>query len=143
MQRILQIVLAALAGSLWTVCGMVAPSLFSVLPDRHMAGQVAGYFFRLETWVVLALGVVVLVLLWRRAVAWVRRWDYIVLVVTMLAPLLSEIGLRPLMDVARTSGDMSRFGLLHGASALLFIVACVGALLLLWRLSAPPRNSLH
>ena len=140
MQRILQIVLAALAGSLWTVCGMVAPSLFSVLTDRRMAGQVAGYFFRLETWVVLALGAIALTLLIRRAVAWASRFDYVVLVVTMFTPLVSELGVRPLMETARASGDMSRFGLLHGASASLFVVACVGALTLVWRLSAPPRN---
>jgi hypothetical protein len=136
MQRALNLVLAAWAGSLWTVCGIVAPSLFAVLPDRHLAGQVAGYFFRLEAWLGVALGSIVLFLLARRA-APSTRFDYGLLSATMLAPVASELGLRPWMEAARAAEDMHRFGMLHGVSALLFIVACIAALLLVWRLSAP------
>ena len=141
MQRILHVILVAWAGSLLTICGIVAPSLFAVLPDRHVAGEVAGYFFRVEAWLGLVLGVLVCILLALRTITWVTRLDYGLVLGAMLAPLLSELGLRQLMSAARSAGDMGRFGLLHGVSALLFAVACVGALLLVWRLSAPPRQS--
>jgi len=138
MQRILLVVLVAWAGSLWTICGIVAPSLFAVLPERHLAGQVAAYFFAVETWLGLGLGCITLILLARRAIAWAQRVDYGLVIATLLMPLVSELGLRPAMDAARAGGDMRLFGMLHGASALLFAVACIGALLLVWRLSAPP-----
>lgn len=141
MQRFLQIVFAVWSGSLCTICAIVAPALFAVLPDRHLAGQVAGYFFRVEAWLGLALGGIALILLSRRAIAWVMRFDYGLLFATMLAPLFGEVALRPMMDAARTDGDMSRFGLLHGVSALLFAIACLCSLLLVWRLSAPPREA--
>ncbi len=143
MHRILNIVLAAWAGSLWTICGIVAPALFAQIPERHLAGQVAGHFFAVEAWLGLALGAIALILLARHAVAWVKRFDYGLMIVTMLAPVISEIALRPLMAAARAEGDMGRFGLLHAASGLLFLLACSGALVLVWRLSAPSRAIIH
>lgn len=137
MQRLLLIVLAAWAGSLWTVCGMVAPTLFAALPDRALAGEVAGRFFRIESWLGLALGLVALLLLRKGAAHGAKRLDYGIVTATMLAPLASEALLRPMMSSARAVGDMQRFGMLHGVSALLFGVACVGTLALLWRSSAP------
>jgi hypothetical protein len=136
MQRALSLVLSAWAGSLWTVCGVVAPSLFNVLPDRHLAGQVAGYFFRLESWLGVALGSIAWLLMKR--IAKTTRTDYVLLLATIIAPLISEVGLRPMMDTARAAADMSRFGILHGVSALLFAIACVTALSLWWR-----ANSRH
>jgi hypothetical protein len=45
------------------------------------------------------------------------------------------------MDAARTAGQMSRFGLLHGIAGLLFAVACVAALALVWRLAVERSRS--
>jgi hypothetical protein len=140
MQRILQVILAAWAGSLWTICAVVAPALFGLLPERHLAGQVAGHFFQVAAWAGFALGMGALVLFLRRAVAWITRFDYGLLVAAVLAPLVSELGVRRLMNAARAAGDMSSFGLLHALSALLYGAACVTTLLLVWRLSAPPRD---
>jgi hypothetical protein len=138
MQRALSLVLSAWAGSLWTVCGVVAPSLFNVLPDRHLAGQVAGYFFALESWLGLALGSIAWLLMKRIAKA--THTDYALLLATIIAPLISEVGLRPMMDTARAASDMSRFGVLHGVSALLFAIACVTSLWLWWRANSPRNN---
>jgi hypothetical protein len=139
MQRALHVVLAAWAGSLWTVCGIVAPSLFAVIPDRHLAGQVAGHFFRLEAWLGLACGGIAWVLMSRMKSA--MRADYALLIAAVIAPLISEFALHPMMDAARSAADMSRFGMLHGASALLFLVACVTSLLIVWRASAAPKST--
>ena len=133
MPRVLNLVLAAWIGSLWTVCGLVAPAMFSLLADRHVAGQVAAYFFRIEAWLGVAFGAVAWFLL-RRVVS-VTRADYFLLGIAALAPLTSELVLVPMMSAARAAGDMSRFGMLHGLSALLFGSACISGALLLWRVS--------
>ncbi|MCE2832533.1 MAG: DUF4149 domain-containing protein, partial [Oxalobacteraceae bacterium] len=37
-------------GSLWTVGYLAAPTLFATLPDRALAGSIAGSLFRVEAW---------------------------------------------------------------------------------------------
>jgi hypothetical protein len=48
------------AGSLWTVGYLVAPVLFSTLSDRVLAGSIAGSIFRIEAWLSVGCGVVLL-----------------------------------------------------------------------------------
>lgn len=133
--RLLQIVLTAWAGSLWTICLLVAPSLFAVSPDRQLAGQLAGHFFRIETWLGLAFGGIALVLLSRGSAALKNAANYGLATVTVAGPVSNEVVLRPFMDGARAANDMKLFGILHGAGALLFGFACVTALILLWRVT--------
>jgi hypothetical protein len=117
------------AGSLWTICVIVAPTLFATLPERRLAGQVAARLFHIETW----LGVTVAILL---IAALVARQAFAAGKATLwLIPLASELILGPMMDTARAANDMSRFGLLHGISAVLFFTACLSALALLWNLN--------
>jgi hypothetical protein len=59
------------------------------------------------------------------------------IVATAAAPLLSELVLSPLMAAARATNDMSRFGMLHGLAAVLFVAAALGALLLVLRFNRP------
>ena len=56
----------------------------------------------------------------------------ILIVATALLPLISQVGVGPLMERARVAGDMARFGMLHGVAGGLFLLACIGALLLVW-----------
>jgi len=132
MQRLLQIVLAAWAGMLWTICGVVAPSLFKVLPERALAGEVAGHFFSVTTWVGLALGIIAL-LCSTRPESRLDRLNQALLAAAAAAPALSELVLRPIMIGARQAGDMTKFGMLHGVSGLLFGIACVCLLIVVWR----------
>ena len=128
--------LAALwAGSLWTICGIVAPSLFALLDDRRLAGDLAGSFFRIEAWFGLFCGGLLALLLSVARTG--RRGTYVWIAITALAPVLSEVGIRPLMSAARAAGDMARFGLLHTVSAVLFVLASAGALILILRLTRP------
>jgi hypothetical protein len=129
--------LAALwAGSLLTVCGIAAPTAFAMLHDRSLAGAVAGRLFQIVTWLGVAFALVIALVLYmpRRGMP---RADSILIAVTAGAPLASELALGPLMQSARAAGDMARFGALHGVSALLFALACLGALALAWRLNRP------
>jgi hypothetical protein len=121
------------AGSLWTVCGIVAPQLFATLPERALAGQMAARLFHIETW----LGVVAAILLIgilaaRKAFATSKTVLWLILA-TAAPPLASELILGPMMSSARAANDMARFGMLHGVSAVLFLIACLGALALVWK----------
>ena len=137
MTRLAAVVLTLWAGSLWTVCAIAAPVAFAVLDDRHAAGRVAATLFEIETW----LGAVAALLLFACAI--VRRslaarigppW---LIAATAAAPLVSELVLSPMMAAARTADDMSRFGMLHGISAMLFFAAALGALFLVLRFNRP------
>lgn len=136
MSRVAAVVLTLWAGSLWTICGIAAPVAFAVL-DRSGAGRVAGTLFLIETW----LGAACALMLF--AAAFVHRplatrlnppW---LIAATAAAPLLSELVLSPMMAAARAANDMSRFGMLHGLAAVLFVAAALGALVLVLRFNRP------
>ena len=132
MRRLLLVIIAAWAGGLWTICGIVAPLLFRVLQDRSLAGSIAGHMFTAATWLALVLGALTF-LVQMRVQGKTGHLNRALALVGMLAPALSEFGLRPLMESARATGNMGQFGMLHGLSALLFGVACLATALLLWR----------
>jgi hypothetical protein len=132
------ILMALWAGSLWTICGIVAPTLFSTLPEPQLAGQVAARLFHIETWLgVAAAAMLVAILAVRKALARSSAALWLILL-TAAAPLVSELVLRPWMEAAQAANDKARFGMLHGMSAVLFLVACVGALGLIWQMSRRP-----
>ncbi|HEY4366005.1 MAG TPA: DUF4149 domain-containing protein [Steroidobacteraceae bacterium] len=137
MSRVASLVITFWAGSLWTVCGVVAPTLFTVLEDRQMAGRLAATFFRAETIIGVVAGAVLVGLGLAGKLSLAGRLGKILIAVTAAAPLLSQVVLGPFMERARAAGDMARFGMLHGAAALLFLIACFSALLLVWRLHRP------
>ena len=133
--RLLVIVLWA--GSLWTVGYLVAPTLFGTLGDRVLAGMIAGSMFRHEAWLSLVCGVLVLALsggLDDRARKQVR-W----LAVAMLACLgVGYFGLQPLMAALKAEAPggvmdeaaRSRFGMLHGISAVFYLAQSLMAAVL-------------
>lgn len=129
------VVVAAWAGSLWTVCGIVAPTLFAVLDDRRLAGTLAGTFFAIEAWFGLACGGLLVLLLGSGADAGrsLRPW----VALTALAPVASELAVGPALTAARAAGNMPLFGILHTVSAVLFLVACGSAVVLVRKLSRP------
>jgi hypothetical protein len=123
------------AGSLWTVCVIVAPTLFSTLPERRLAGQVAARLFHIETWLGVVVAILLIGVLAARRVFETSKATLWIIVLTAAAPLASELILGPMMDAARAVNDMSRFGMLHGVSAVLFFTACLGALALVWQVN--------
>lgn len=120
------------AGSLWTVCCIVAPQLFATLPERRLAGQMAARLFHIEAWLGVIVALALVAILAARNALTTSKTTLRLILLTAGAPLASELILGPMMDVARTAGDMSRFAMLHGVSAVLFFTACVSALALLW-----------
>lgn len=134
MSRLAAVLLAFWAGSLWTICGIVAPSLFAVLDDRRVAGQLAGRFFLIETWIGAIVGALLIGLnLSGKLGLPARGW----VIAAAALPVASHLILGPMMDRAREAGDMARFGVLHGIAGVCFLVACVAMLVVVWKFSRP------
>jgi Domain of unknown function (DUF4149) len=133
--RIAGLLVSLWAGSLVTVCGLAAPTAFAVL-ERRFAGLLAAQLFFWET--IVGVFVVTAVFIAHRFGQFsVSRPVVIALVVGAIAPLTSELVLGPMMQAARNAGDMTRFGALHGISALLFVIACLSAILAAWQFTRP------
>ncbi len=115
------------AGSLWSLAAWVAPTLFSAQGDRHLAGVLAARLFSIETYV--GLGVAALALLLPGRTKFVGAY--------MAAALLAvnEWILKPLMTQAHTRGSVAglSFGAWHGASAVIYLAACLAVMVLVWR----------
>lgn len=130
-ERLAAVLLAAWAGGLWTVCGIVVPGLFWLIDDNKLAGSVAAQFFYAETFFSLLFGSMYWAL--RRQVLDVLNKRC--LLTAMAAPLVFFLLLTPWMNAARAAGNMARFGQLHGLASLLFLIACVAVGVLVWRAS--------
>lgn len=134
MPRFAALLITLWAGSLWTICALVAPTLFAVLDDRQIAGRLAATFFFAATAIGVVVGVVLIALNLARKVVLPGR---ALVLITAGLPLASHLILGPLMDQARATGDMARFGVLHGIASACFLIACVSALVLVWKLNRP------
>ncbi len=134
MSRLASLLIAFWAGSLWTVCGIVAPSLFAVLDDRRVAGQLAARFFLIETWIGVGIGALLLGFSLAGKLTLPARTF---VAVAALLPLASHLLLGPLMERARIAGDMARFGVLHGIAGACFLVACLAMLVVVWKFNRP------
>jgi hypothetical protein len=125
--RVLRVVLVLWAGSLWSLAVLVAPTLFFAQSDRHLAGVLAGRLFSIETGVTLAVALLLALLSAPRA-----RLKSVGAAAVLLS--LNEWLLKPLMNRTHAGGSALGlgFGAWHGVSALLYLSACVLALLLVW-----------
>lgn len=121
------------AGALWTVGFVVAPVLFELIPERALAGSVAGRLFQ-STWLIsYVVGGCVLVHAlvrgaWRSAVFWIA-------LVMIVLSLISAFGIQPqIAELRATMGAdealRARFGMWHGVSSMLYAVQSMLAVLL-------------
>ncbi len=127
LQNAFRVLLVLMIGSLWSSGLIVAPTLFDLLTDRTLAGQLAGRIFSIETYLAVAAAVFGLLLPGR------ARLIPVYAAAALLA--LNEWGLRPYMAQARLNGASLglSFGAWHGVSALLYGTACAATLWLVWK----------
>ena len=127
LRNVFRVLLVLWAGSLWSLAAWVAPTLFYAQSDRHLAGVLAARLFSIETYV--GLGVAALALLLPGRMRFV--WGYIA------AALLSvnEWILKGIMAQAHVLGAVGHlgFGAWHGVSAVLYVLACLAVLRLVWK----------
>jgi hypothetical protein len=125
-RNIFRLLLVLWAGSLWSLAG-VAYTLFHVQSDRHLAGMVVGRLLTAEAYLGAAVGVLALLLPGRTKFL----WGYL----AALLMAANEWGLRRLMDTAHARGSVwgLSFGAWHGVSMLLYGVACLALVFVIWR----------
>lgn len=115
------------AGSLWSLAAWVAPTLFHLEADRHMAGVLAARLFSIETYLGIAVAAWALLLPAR------ARMGGVYVAAALLA--VSEFVLKHFMESARLEGAAGglTFGAWHGVSAILYVAACLGVLVVIWK----------
>ena len=124
-------------GSLTAVGSMVVPLLFKFLPTPAMAGHMAARLFTAQTWVSVSCGVVLLLVSRSdRPPAQARRAQaaLVFIVLGMLLALLIEFAVAPRI-VAREN-----LRLWHGAGSVMYAVQWLCAAVVLWRITAEPRE---
>jgi Domain of unknown function (DUF4149) len=128
--RSLRIGLGLWAGLLVWLAVLVAPILFAQLPDRILAGAVAGDLFRWATFLSVGFGSALAVL---SPAPWRTR-------ALLLGPaallLVNELLLRPAMQAARLAG--AGFAIWHGLASGLYVLATGLVVALWWRAERTP-----
>ncbi len=127
-----RLLLALWAGLLVSVGALVAPTLFSILANRLVAGRIAAELFRRATFASVVLALLVCTLGWYGTPARpvFRR-------LAPLAPaaalLLSEFAVRPVLEVARVAqgAGSAAFIAWHAVSAALYALATLLTVVLL------------
>ncbi len=121
-------------GALWTVGFVVAPVLFAEL-DRYTAGTIAGILFRYLNFAGLVIGG--FLLLRNRLSAVQSTMPAVLLVLLLLSILINEFGFAPQIAAMREAGFAEgseaalRFGRLHGAASVLYLINAMFGLTLL------------
>jgi hypothetical protein len=120
-------------GALWVVGYLVAPALFTHLESTATAGRLAGELFSVVSVLSMICGILLLLALRGHRLPQAAgriRASVIVMMMAMIAA--GEWLVRPMMEAARmpdgTPGD--GFGLLHGISAALYLIASIGGIFL-------------
>lgn len=128
-----RVLLALWVGALWTVGFMVAPVLFAEL-DRHTAGSIAGILFHYVNLAGLVIGGFLLL---RNRLSARATAPALLLALMLLLILINEFGFAPEIAALRATGfaegssQARRFGLLHAAASVLYLVNALFGLTLL------------
>jgi Domain of unknown function (DUF4149) len=126
-RNIFRVLLVLWAGSLWSLAAWVAPTLFFAQGDRHLAGILAARLFSIETYAGLSVATLALLLPGRARFAWGF------LAAALLA--VNEWLLKRVMTQAHVHGAAAglSFGAWHGVSAVLYVLACLAVVRLVWK----------
>lgn len=138
-----RVLLTAWVGGTWAIGYIAAPTLFSVLEDRKLAGQLAGEMFHTINWLGIICGILLLLMVLKR---YGRVWQFWVLLFMVLLVANNEFILQPMMADLKSQGLLegspakSRFGLLHGISSMAYLlVSGLGLVLVVLGLRKPAR----
>jgi len=138
MMRASRILVATLwVGALWAIGFIAAPTLFSTLGDRELAGSIAGSLFRVMAWLSIACGVFLLATQRTRQRTFASeespRSLHWLVIAMMACTVLGYFCLQPFMaelrvvlhatqDAVQIAEARKQFGLLHGASTVVYVV---------------------
>ena len=139
---IAMLAVTAWVGGLWGIGYVAVPVLFQTLPDRMLAGMLAGKMFTLIAYIGIAsacyLSAYYLKVSGRVAF---KQTVFRVVVIMLLLAIVGQFGIQPIMADIKAQvlpGDVmhsafaERFRMLHGISSILYLVqSLLGAVLIL------------
>lgn len=127
-------------GSLWAIGYLTAPALFRYLPDRALAGTVAGHLFTYVAFIGLACGVYLLIhRLVNVGLAAFRQSTFWIVLLMLALTVAGQFGVQPLLAALKEqalprqvmeSVFRDRFAVWHGVASILFLIQSVLGLLL-------------
>ncbi len=132
-------------GGLLAIGYLAVPVLFHALPDKQLAGQLAGAMFNALGYVGMICGVILLLTkryvqpahFWRNPSVWIiaAMLGLSLIIQCGLSPIMAQLKLhaQPL-DVMHSS-DAAQFKMLHGVSSILYLLESVLGVILLLRKS--------
>nr|MBL8456154.1 DUF4149 domain-containing protein [Zoogloeaceae bacterium] len=138
--HLLLIAVTLWVGALWAIGFIAAPTLFAMIPDRSLAGNVAGRLFELTSWI--GIGCAAWILLHAYAVhrgAMFRNRIVGVVMLMLVASLATQFWIQPLMVQMKlevlplevmVSPLAERFARWHGISSLIYVAQSVLGLIL-------------
>lgn len=128
------------AGSTWAIGYLAAPALFRYLPDRALAGTVAGHLFGVVALIGLGCGVYLIIYRLVNVGLGAFRQGFFWIVLLMLAlTIAGEFGVQPILASLKEqalprqvmeSVFRDRFAVWHGVASILFLIQSVLALML-------------
>jgi hypothetical protein len=135
-------------GALWTVGMMVAPTLFQFVPDRVLAGSIAGRLFTYTALLGLACGAYLLLFrLVRFGSHALRHAFFWVAAAMVILTIVGQFGVHPILEGLREQALprqvmegvlRDRFATWHGVASILYVIECaLGAALVLLQARAP------
>ncbi|MDD4928007.1 MAG: DUF4149 domain-containing protein [Gallionella sp.] len=127
------------AGSLWATGYLAVPILFHALPDKQLAGMLAGKMFSVAGYLGLICGIYLLIYYIKQAGT--ASAQLRIVSAMLLIGLIFQFGFQPAMNELKAqalplevmkSALASQFGMLHGISSIAYLVeSLLGALLII------------
>jgi uncharacterized membrane protein len=133
-----RILLTIWIGGMWAIGYIVAPTLFSIIDDRALAGTIAGRLFLIMSFIGIFCSVVLLagqIMQFGKACLSKTHWQSWILFAMLVIIMIGQFVLQPMMSELRDAGlvgDTAKtFGQLHGVSSVLFMINSLGGLVLI------------
>jgi Domain of unknown function (DUF4149) len=136
-------------GALWGVGLMVAPTLFQFIPDRVLAGSIAGRLFLYVSLIGLACGAYLLLFRLVRfgGMAFRHAFFWVTFVMVALV-VLGQFGVQPILESLRSQTFprqvvepilRERFAVWHGVASGLYLIECALGAALVWLQGRAPN----
>jgi hypothetical protein len=119
-------------GSLWAIGGIAAPTLFSALSDKQLAGMLAGKLFTIVAYVGIGCGVYLLIFgLATEGASAFKQWFFWIVLAMLALTLIGHFGVQPIIQSLKMQGGTaevmqsvvaSRFARWHGIASILYLI---------------------
>jgi len=128
-----RVLLTLWVGGLWAIGYIAAPTLFSLLDDKVLAGTLAGQMFHIISYIGFVCGILLLISVFRR----IRfQWQVWLLLIMLIIIASSEFIIQPMMEALKAQGLIDgspikkQFGILHGVASTLYLIVSLCGLTL-------------